>query len=78
MRFRSDTGGSGGLRVHNPVVLVWAAIPGFGAIAYIFLGPLFKPALIRLALDETMHEMPLRIYTRLGFSKWLPPRRRAS
>lgn len=77
VRFKDDAG-SGGLRIHNPIVLIWSGLPGVGAIAYIWSGPLFKPTLIRLALDETLHEMPFRIYTRLGFSKWLPPKRRVS
>ena len=72
---RLKTPESGGLRVHNPLVLLWSCLPGVGLIAYMFSGPLLKPRLMRLAMDETLYEMPFRIYTRLGFSKWLPPGR---
>ncbi len=65
---------SGGLDVHNPLVLIWAGLPGVGLIAYMFSRPLLKPALIRLALDQTMYSMPLRLYWRTGTSRWLPPR----
>jgi hypothetical protein len=75
---RRRKNGSGGLGVHNPLVLLVAAIPGFGAIAYIFSGPLMKPVLVRLALDETMREMPWDLYHRLRLNRWLPPRAQAS
>src|SRR5690606_33815958 len=74
---RRRNNGSGGLTIHNPVVLLVAAIPGFGAIAYVFSGPLMKPLLVRLALDQTAHEMPWDMYHRLRFDRWLPPRPRA-
>ncbi len=74
VRFRGRKSTSGGLKVHNPIVLIWGAIPGFGAVAYIFSGPLMKPLLIRLAIDETIYDLPFRLYQRLGFSRWLPPR----
>lgn len=64
---------SGGLAVHNPIVLVWAGLPGIGLIAYMFSKPLLKPTLMRLALDQTLHSMPLRLYDRTLASRWLPP-----
>ena len=73
IRFRGRKS-SGGFKVHNPLVLIWGAIPGFGAFAYIFSGPLLKPPLIRLAMDEAMHDMPFGIYRRFGFTRWLAPK----
>lgn len=63
----------GGLAVHNPLVLFWSALPGIGLIAYMFSKPLLKPVLMRLALDEALHSMPLRLYDRTMASRWLSP-----
>lgn len=68
---------SGGLGVHNPLVLIWAALPGIGLIAYMFSRPLLKPVLMRLALDQALHSLPCRLYERTLTSRWLPPRVRA-
>ena len=65
--------GEGGVTVHNPLVLLVGAIPGFGAIAYMFSKPLLRPWLMRLAIDETAHGMPFGLYGKLRCGRWLAP-----
>ncbi len=64
---------TGGLDVHNPLVLLWSGLPGIGFIAYIFSRPLLKPTLMRLAFDQLLHSMPFRLYDRLLAGRWLAP-----
>ena len=66
----------GGLDVHNPVVLLWASLPGVGAIAYMFSRPLFKFVLVRLLLDHAVYKMPLQVHRRIGAGRWLSPKTR--
>ena len=67
----------GGLGVHNPIVLLWAGLPGVGAIAYMFSRPLMKPVLMRLLLDEAIYRMPLQLHRRIGAARWLSPKPKA-
>jgi hypothetical protein len=56
--------------IHNPVVIALAAIPGFGAFAYLASGPIRKNRLLmRLTVDAVMFKMPWRLYERTGMRR---------
>lgn len=56
--------------IHNPVVIALAAIPGFGAFAYLAAGPIRKNRLLmRLTVDAVMFKMPWRLYERTGMRR---------
>lgn len=56
--------------IHNPVVIALAAIPGFGAFAYLAAGPIRKNRLLmRLTIDAIMFKMPWRLYERTGMQR---------
>ena len=65
------------IRVHNPVVVVIAVIPGFGAFAYLASKPLRRVVLIRLMLDQTGRKVPFKLYSRMGFERLIAPRRQS-
>ena len=55
------------LSVHNPLVIVLAAIPGFGALAYVASGPVrSNRLLLRVVLDAALSKLPWRLYERTG------------
>lgn len=56
--------------IHNPVVIALAAIPGFGAFAYLAAGPIRSNRLLmRLTVDAVMFKMPWRLYERTGMRR---------
>ncbi len=56
--------------IHNPVVIAFAAVPGFGAFAYLAAGPIRKNRLLmRLTVDAVMFKMPWRLYERTGMRR---------
>lgn len=56
--------------IHNPVVIALAAIPGFGAFAYLAAGPVRKNRLLmRLTVDAVMFKLPWRLYERSGMRR---------
>jgi hypothetical protein len=58
--------------IHNPVVIALAAIPGFGAFAYLAAGPIRKNRLLmRLTVDAVMFKMPWRLYERTGMRRMM-------
>ncbi len=64
----------GSLALHNPIVVVLGAIPGFGAFAYLAARPLRRWLLIRLMADQVAWKLPFSLYRRLRVGRWLPPR----
>ncbi len=53
--------------IHNPLVIALAAIPGFGALAYVASGPVrSNRLLLRVVLDAALGKLPWRVYERSG------------
>lgn len=53
--------------LHNPLVIALAAIPAFGAFAYLASGPVRgNRLLIRITLDALLHKVPADLYRRSG------------
>lgn len=67
------------MAVHSPLVLLIAALPGFGTFCYMASGPALRNHMVmRLGLDAAGLKVPLRLYERLGFRRVVaPPRRHA-
>lgn len=58
--------------IHNPLVIALAAIPGFGAFAYLAAGPVRSNRLLmRLTVDAVMHKLPWRLYERTGMRRMM-------
>ncbi|MBI4305851.1 MAG: phosphatase PAP2 family protein [Chloroflexi bacterium] len=77
-RFRHDDGRSKARRagrIHTPLVMLLALLPGFGAAAYLAAPPLRHKLLVRLLIDQAAYKLPLRLYRRLGLERWLAPRK---
>ncbi len=56
--------------IHSPLVLLLAAIPGFGAFAYLAAKPVRSNRLLmRVTLDAVMHKAPARLYERTGMRR---------
>jgi hypothetical protein len=54
-------------QTHSPLVLVCAAIPGFGAFAYLASSPVrAHPLLLRVGLDSMLQKIPWDLYERAG------------
>lgn len=54
-------------RTHSPLVILIAAIPGFGAIAYLASRSVRShPLLLRVGLDAICQKIPRRLYERSG------------
>jgi hypothetical protein len=57
--------------IHSPLVILIAAVPGFGAFAYLASKPIRShQLLLRVGLDATLLKLPWRIYKRSGL-RWL-------
>lgn len=53
--------------IHSPLVLLLAAIPGFGAFSYLAAKPVRSNRLLmRVTLDAVMHKVPWQLYQRSG------------
>lgn len=58
--------------IHNPLVIVLAAVPGFGAFAYLAAGPIRSSRLlVRVTVDAVMFKLPWRLYERTGMRRLL-------
>jgi undecaprenyl-diphosphatase len=58
--------------IHNPLVILLAAIPGFGAFSYLAAGPVrSNRLLVRVTLDALMFRLPWRMYERSGMRRAL-------
>jgi membrane-associated phospholipid phosphatase len=56
--------------IHNPLVMLLAAIPGFGAFAYLAAGPVrSNRLLVRVTFDALMFKVPWRLYERTGLRR---------
>jgi hypothetical protein len=57
--------------IHSPLVVLLAAIPGFGAFAYLASRPVrSEHLLLRVGLDSVMLKLPWRLYQRSGL-RWI-------
>lgn len=57
-------------QTHSPLVILLAAIPGFGAFAYLVAKPVrSNRLLLRVALDAVMLKIPKRLYERSGLRR---------
>lgn len=66
--------------IHSPLVFLLAAIPGFGAFAYLAAKPVrSNRLLVRVSLDAVLRKVPWRLYQRSGLRFLIvrPPRWRA-
>lgn len=64
--------------IHNPIVIALAAVPGFGAFAYLASGPIRSSRLlVRVTVDAVMFKVPWRLYERTGMRKMIVAGRRA-
>jgi undecaprenyl-diphosphatase len=58
--------------IHNPVVMLLAAVPGFGAFSYLAAGPIRSSRLlVRVTVDALMFKIPWRLYERTGMRRML-------
>lgn len=56
--------------IHHPAVLLFSAIPRFGAFAYLAAKPVRSNRLLmRVALDAVMHKVPRKLYERTGLRR---------
>jgi len=57
-------------RIHSPLVILVAAMPGIGTFSYLVSGPVrSNRMLLRLVLDMVGDKIPLGIYRRLGLKR---------
>ena len=71
---RSSSAGPRPENIHNPLVMLIALIPGFGAVAYLGARPLRQKLLIRLMLDQSAWKLPFRLYQRWHLGRWFAPK----
>lgn len=66
------------MATHSPLVLLVAALPGFGTFCYMASGPILRNHMVlRLGLDAAGLKVPFRLYERMGFRRVVaPPARR--
>ncbi|MFN0095797.1 MAG: phosphatase PAP2 family protein [Dehalococcoidia bacterium] len=58
------------VRVHSPLVLLLAAMPGVGTFSYLASPPMRQnTAVLRLVLDRIGQKAPARLYTRTGLRR---------
>ncbi|HLT21522.1 MAG TPA: phosphatase PAP2 family protein [Thermomicrobiales bacterium] len=58
--------------VHHPIVIALAAIPGFGAFAYLATRPVrANRLLMRVTIDAVMKKIPKGLYEKSGLRKWI-------
>lgn len=63
-RFRLD------LSIHSPIVILLAALPGFGTFSYLAAGPLWRNHLLgRVVLDAVAEKVPFHLYQRMGIKR---------
>jgi hypothetical protein len=76
LRHRATESTRASLRVHTPLVMAFALVPGFGGISYMLSRPLRRRQLIRLMLDQMANKLPFRLYGRLRMGRMLAPKPR--
>jgi hypothetical protein len=60
------------MRLHSPLVLLFAALPGIGTFSYLASGPvLANRLLVRVAVDAILLKLPWRLYERTGLRRLL-------
>jgi hypothetical protein len=58
------------LSIHSPLVLLIAALPGFGTFAYLASGPVLRNhQLWRVAIDTVGEKLPFKVYRRSGLRR---------
>lgn len=62
-------------RIHTPLVMLMALVPGLGGAAYVMAAPLRRKLLVRLLIDQAAFKLPFRLYARLGLGRWLAPQK---
>lgn len=63
-RFRRD------LSIHSPLVILIAALPGFGSFSYMASGPIWRNHLLaRVVVDAVGQKVPFHLYQRFGFRR---------
>lgn len=58
--------------IHSPLVMVVAAIPGFGTVAYLASEPIRRNRLMmRVMADAVLYKLPKELYRKSGTRKWI-------
>lgn len=58
--------------IHSPLVMVVAAIPGFGTVAYLASEPIRRNRLMmRVMADAVLFKLPKGLYLKSGTRKWI-------
>jgi undecaprenyl-diphosphatase len=58
--------------IHSPLVMVVAAIPGFGTVAYLASEPIRRNRLMmRVMADAVLFKLPKQLYLKSGTRKWI-------
>ena len=58
--------------IHSPLVMIVAAIPGFGTVAYLASEPIRRNRLMmRVMADAVLFKLPKGLYLKSGARKWI-------
>jgi undecaprenyl-diphosphatase len=58
--------------IHSPLVMIVAAIPGFGTVAYLASEPIRRNRLMRRVMaDAVLFKLPKGLYLKSGARKWI-------
>ncbi len=58
--------------IHSPLVMLVAAIPGAGSVAYLASEPIRRNRLMmRVMTDAMLFKLPKRVYLKSGTRKWI-------
>jgi hypothetical protein len=58
--------------IHSPLVMIVAAIPGFGTVAYLASEPIRRNRLMmRVMADAVLFKLPKQLYHKSGARKWI-------
>lgn len=58
--------------IHSPLVMIVAAIPGFGTVAYLASEPIRRNRLMmRVMADAVLFKLPKNLYLKSGARKWI-------
>ncbi|MBK9344800.1 MAG: phosphatase PAP2 family protein [Dehalococcoidia bacterium] len=67
------------IRIHSPLVIFVAAMPGIGTFAYLISGPVRSNHLLaRVVFDSAGEKVPFRLYRRLGLRRLVAGREAAA
>ena len=55
--------------IHSTRVMLFALVPGLGAVSYTVSKPLLRTGIARIAVDEFAYRLPFNLYRRLRLSK---------